>query len=198
MQTASEPSSSVLSWDNEITVYKNGDQVDQIHNTLTEQGRQVIAGKLFNDTSSTADASAGGEFKYVGNQNVTFIALANATNPTQTGDLSFFDGVEPGDTALDTEIGRAVATDAFNLSRNTTTQISSQTAAGVSYQLEKSYTYSGNGFSDTPPAIRVNGTGLYFDGSTDSLVSGGGFTGATLKPGDTITVTHDITISDGS
>ena len=197
MQTASEPSSSVLSWDNEITVYKNGDQVDQIHNTLTDQGRQVIAGKLFNDTSSTAEPP-GGEFKYVGNQNVTFIALANATNPSQTGDASFFDGVEPGDTVLDTEIGRSVALKAFNLSRNTTTQISSQTAAGVSYQLEKSYTYSGNGFAGTPPAIRVNGTGLYFDGEDQSLVSGGGFTGATLKPGDTITVTHDITISDGS
>jgi hypothetical protein len=183
-------SSAALEWQNQITVEKNGEQVDQIYNTLTDRGRRAIAGKLFDDTSTTTTEASGGEFNYVGNSNFTFIALANATSSSGA-----FDGVKEANTTLDNEIGASAPPNPYNLSRNSTLDISFSDSP-ASYKLKKSFTYNGSAFDDgDEPKIKVNGTGLYFNSSGPSLVSGGDFTGATLKPGDTITVTHDIEIS---
>jgi hypothetical protein len=175
----SEDTSS-LKWDNEITVYKNGDQVDQIHNTLTDQGKKVIAGLLFDDTlESGSDVIPQNHTR-----NITFIALANGTGPKDA-----FTGVEENDKSLDNEIDRDAPFSSFNLSRNESGSITTNPPG--TYKLKKSFT------SNTAKHIVVNGTGLYFNSTGPSLVSGGAFTGATLKQGDTITVTHEITIRDG-
>lgn len=161
-----EPQNSALKWSNEITVYKNGDKIDRFHNTLTDQGKQYIAGKLFNATPSAA--------KHTSN-NFTYISLGNGTDVTS------------GDSILDSEIT------CCGLSRAKASSVSYDENNGV-YTLKNQFTADlGSG---DPSSIKVNTTGLNFEsGNTNTLVSGGSFTSATLKEGDKITVTHEITIS---
>lgn len=160
-----------LEWSNQITIEKNGEQVDQFHNALTNQGRNYIAGKLFNVTANTGDATET-------TNNFAWIAVGNGT------------GVEPSFKQLGDGPGEI---NSANLSRSLADTYS---YSSPTYTLEKKFTTelsSGN--------ITVNTTGLYFDSygsDQNSLISGGNFTEATLKDGDKLTVTHEITISDGS
>lgn len=154
-----------LEWDNTITVQKNGEQIDQFHNTLAKQGKKYIAGKLFNNTASNA--------LYTSN-NFTYISLGNGTD------------VVSSDTILDSEISK------FSLSRAKASTIGS---SGVgTYTLEKTFTADLSQTGD-PSSIKVNTTGLNYGLSGNKLISGGNFTSANLKGGDQLTVTHKITIS---
>ncbi|MFB6158495.1 MAG: hypothetical protein ABEJ95_02425 [Candidatus Nanohalobium sp.] len=156
-----------LEWSNQITIYKNGEQIDQFHNTLTNQGEDYIAGKLFNETANTKNTT----------KNFAWIALGNGT------------GVNPSFTQLG---GGSGEIHTANLSRALADTYSYSNPA---YTLKK--TFTANLGSGNPSSIKVNTTGLYFASySTDqtSLISGGNFTSATLKDGDKITVTQKITI----
>lgn len=157
-----------LEWSNQITVEKNGEQIDQFHNMLTDQGKQYIAGKLFNTSASDA--------LYTSN-NFTYISLGNGSD------------VQSGDVKLDSEISD------FGLSRSKASTVSS--TAVDTYKLEKKFTADLSQSGD-PSSIKVNTTGLNFGASGDKLVSGGAFTSANLKDGDQITVTHEIEISGSS
>lgn len=159
-----------LEWKNQITVEKNGEQIDQFYNTLTTQGENYIGEKLFRSTDSQTN--------YTSN-NFTYISLGNQSD------------VAKDDQKLDGEI------DDFNLSRSKASSIT-KTDSGE-YKLEKKFianlTVEGNN-PDPPPSIKVNTTGLNFGESGDKLISGGKFSEAKLTDGDKITVTHEITVSD--
>lgn len=163
-----------LEWDNQITVYKNGEKIDQFHNTLTNQGKKHIAGKLFNTSANNAE--------YTSN-NFTYIALGNGSD------------VAAGDTQLDKEITDYGLSDAKASSIDFTgdTSGSDETTYSFKYSLEKSFTANQGGGA---PSIKVNTTGLKYGDSANTLISGGTFSSANLNDGDQITVTHEITISD--
>jgi hypothetical protein len=162
---ASETSpSSGLEWENEITIEKNGDRLDRIHNLLTDQGKKYIAGKLFNTSTTNALHTS---------SNFTYISLGNGSD------------VQADDVRLDSELTQ------FGLSRAEATGINSGSVG--TYTLKKKFT--ANLGTGDPSSLKVNTTGLNFGESGDKLISGGAFTSATLKDGDQITVTHEITIS---
>jgi len=154
-----------LEWKNQITVEKNGEQIDQFHNMLTDQGKQYIAGKLFNTSASDA--------LYTSN-NFTYISLGNGKD------------VGADNVTLDSEISD------YGLSRAKASSVSS--TAVDTYKIEKKFT-ADLGQSGDPSSVKVNTTGLNFGASGDKLVSGDAFKSANLKDGDQITVTHEITIS---
>lgn len=157
-----------LEWENQITVEKNGEQVDQFYNELTDQGKQYIAGKLFNNSASDA--------LYTSN-NFTYISLGNGAD------------VAAEDEILDSEISD------YGLSRAEASGVSSD--AVDTYEIEKTFTADLSQDGD-PSDVKVNTTGLNYGSSGDKLISGGAFTSATLKDGDEITVTHTVTISGSS
>lgn len=88
--------------------------------------------------------------------------------------------VASGDTVLDSEISTG------GLSR---TEGSVTVFGAGEFQVQ-------NNFAATSNVGVVNTTGLNWDGSGNSLISGGSFgTEANIQDGDTLTVTHNITIS---
>lgn len=106
------------------------------------------------------------------NQNFTYISVGNGA------------AVSPTDSILDEEFT------SYNLSRSQASSVTSSTVG--TYTLEKQFTAD---LSSGPNDITVNTTGLNYNVSGNSLISGGNFTEATLTDGDQLTVTHEITIS---
>ncbi len=102
-----------VEWSNQITVEKNGEQIDQFHNKLTDQGKQYIGGKLFNTSAPDALHTS---------NNFTYISLGNGSD------------VGSEDVKLDSEISD------FGLSRSKASTVDSD---GVdTYILEKKFTAS--------------------------------------------------------
>lgn len=100
--------------------------------------------------------------------------------------ISVGDGstVAAGDTRLDDEYTN------YNLSRS---QAASVTSSAIgTYTLQKQFVVD---LSSGPSELTVNTTGLNYDSSGDTLISGGNFTEATLTDGDKLTVSHEVTIS---
>ena len=155
-----------LEWQNQITIEKNSEQVDRFYNTLTDQGKKYIAGKLFNSSANNALHTS---------NNFTYIALGNGSD------------VETEHSVLKSEIKD------YGLSRAKAATISSGSLG--TYKLEKKFTAD---LSSGPDNIIINTTGLNYESTGETLISGGNFTSATLKDGDEITVTHEITIEEGS
>lgn len=104
-----------------------------------------------------------------------YISLGNTTAPAT------------GDTVLPGEITQ------YGLDRK---QGSTSTFGAGEFQVQKTYTAN----LGASQQLVVNTTGLNY-GSTDggnTLISGGEFPDANLLDGDQLTVTHNVTISDGS
>lgn len=89
-----------------------------------------------------------------------------------------------GDTILPGEIQN------FQLSR---TQGSTTTFGDGEFQVQNTFTAN---LGESQQLI-VNTTGLNYQSSGNTLVSGGEFPNANLLDGDQLTVTHNVTISDG-
>jgi hypothetical protein len=161
-----------LEWSNQITIEKNGQQIDQFHNKLTDQGKNYIAGELF----GTAPTDAKESFNYF-----DYISLGYTTDG----------GVQPGDDVLDNEY-----TD-YNLSRRQASTKTFNNSDADTYTLKKKFKAD---LSPGPEEIDVNMTGLNYESTagSDTLISGGNFTTATLTDGDKLTVTHEVTISGSS
>lgn len=107
-------------------------------------------------------------------QEAVYISVGNASDIVQS------------DNVVDAEI------QCCQLSR---TQGDSTTAFGDGeFQVQKQFTASISGSG----SVIVNTTGLNYNSTGPSLVSGGSFSNANLLDGDQLTVTHNITISDNS
>lgn len=151
-----------LQWRNEITVEKNGEEVAQFTNTLTDQGKNWIRSQISTKDDIGSDSD---ELQY--------ISVGNGST------------VESGDTVLDKEI------QCCGLER---TSGSLTTYSAGEFAVE-------NTFTATADVGTVNTTGLNSGGTNggNTLVSGGAFSAdANLLTDDQLTVTHNITISEGS
>ena len=176
-QTPESPSDSGLSWEGKYTVQVNGEVIDKSSNAFTYQGQNYTAGKLFNISVSDEEDGSPPET----DNKFAFIGLGNGSEP----DLS--------STSLDEEID--LAEDNGNITRglpDTRTFDGGSSSGNATYTLEKTFLVNK---TQNDNAITVNTTGLHFNRTGPSLVSGGKFTGADLKDGDKLTVTHKITIS---
>lgn len=154
---------SSVQWKNEITVEKNGQEIAEFTNTLTDQGKNYIRSQLSDVGTDPGNESA----------NITYISVGNGST------------VQTGDTVLDKEVT------CCGLER---TSGSVTTFSAGEFQVKNTFTASAD-------VGTVNTTGLNYDGSNgaNTLVSGGSFSAdANLLTDDQLTVTHNITISEGS
>lgn len=188
--SGNSPQDSDLEWDNTITIEKNGVQIAQFHNNLTDQGKNYIAGELFGDGPTDAKTST---------NNFEFISLGVAYSE---------ENVIIGNTEhVPNEYVQ------YNLTRK---KANTKSYSSGTYTLEKEFTAnfsSEHNYIDSAPAegekVPINVTGLNYgnndpgtprvsgDAENQTLVSGGTFNSAGLMDGDKLTVTHEITIKDG-
>lgn len=184
---------SALEWDNTITVEKNGVQIARFHNNLTDQGKNYIAGELFGGGVNDAKTSS---------NNFSYISVGVAYQENMINDSS-------------SEPSKFVPNEytEYNLTRK---KADEKSYSGSTYTLKANfqanltdeYTLDSG---DNPQDVTVNVTGLNYGNHSRTgdplsnshenatLVSGGAFNSpATLSDGDKLTVTHEITISDGN
>lgn len=152
-----------VSWQNEITVEKNSNDLDKTYNKLTEQGKQVIANKLFNNSLNNTAYTR---------KSFTYISLGQGS------------AISAEDVRVDEELNQ------YNLSRKEAGFIDSSSVG--TYTLKAKYKAD---LPNNTEEVNVNTTGLYYNESGPSLISGGDFSNASLEDGDRLTVTHRITIS---
>jgi hypothetical protein len=170
-QTPESPSDSGLGWEGKYTIQVNGEVIDRSSNVLTYQGQNQIAGKIFNTSGLDGDSPP------TESSNFAFIGVGNGTEPSFQDDK------------LNDEI------EGLNLSRNLSDSLKfaegNHTSGDAIYTLKKTFVAN----DSVDGTINVNTTGLFFNRSGPSLVSGGSFDTANLGSGDKLTVTHEITIS---
>ena len=173
-QTPESPSDSGLGWEGKYTVQVNGEVIDRSSNVLTYQGQNQIAGKIFNASAPSLDPDLDTD---TSDNNFAFIGVGNGSAPV----------------AENESLGEEI--EGLNLSRNLSDSFSftvgSSGGNNATYTLEKTF-IANESVEDT---INVNTTGLFFNRSGPSLVSGGSFDTANLGSGDKLTVTHEIKIS---
>lgn len=99
----------VLTWENTITVERNGEVVDTFHNVLTFQGRDFIRDKI-SALNATGDIVASDADK-----NVSFIAVGNKSAPSES-DTVLPGEVVDGSSGLSRAQGSTTAYQAGNFS----------------------------------------------------------------------------------
>jgi len=220
--SVAEVDSDSLQWKNHITVKHNGEVIHEGTNTLTDQGKDFIAGKISEGTTDFQEVTStdlnGNVSEYVA---IGHIAN-NANKSTSSGVCSDTTTVQTTDDLLcgefvtsevETLLGTDVTIEETGTSlirkQSDTFRGSSTTGTVGVFEVEAVYTYNfQSGSGETGDSVTVDSTGLYFtdydstgpgEAGVRSLVSGDVFdTVANLEDGDQLTVTHQITISDGS